>query len=604
VTDFNHQKELSLKGSSKILGYLRQFSATEKTVFGLLAIVAGVTAITMAFSISNYFLVEVPAFGGELREGVVGLPHTINPVLAVTDVDRDISALVFSGLMKYSGENLVPDLAASYNISPDGLSYTFNLKKNLYFHDGTELTAEDVAFTIQKIQDPALKSPRNADWKDVSVTVVSPSQIKFNLKQAYSPFLTNTVIGILPKHLWSSVSNEQFNFNERNIETIGSGPYREEVVNRDSKSIPTIYKLTSFGDYYGPKPFLENISFHFFTDNESALAALENGQIDSLAAVSPEAATKLAGNQDQTHSYNIISSTLPRIFGIFFNQVENPVLSDAAVRQALSQSIDRGALVKSVLGNFGEAIDGPLPDGLLDQKPASSQTATSGLLTLTGSINTGNATDTLSLARAILEKAGWKKNPSTGIYEKKGTKNSTQILSLEIFTADTPDLKEVADLVKKTWTSLGATVSVKIFEPADLYQNVIRTRKYDALLFGELIGKDRDIYAFWHSSQRTPPRLNISMYTNSKVDKLLEEIRATSDQSTRMAKYQSLNQLIKDDFPAAFLYSPDFIYVVPSALKRISLNDITLPSDRFNSVENWYMKTQKVWKIFANNNHE
>ena len=202
-------------------------------------------------------------------------------------------------------------------------------------------------------------------------------------------------------------------------------------------------------------------------------------------------------------------------------------------------------------------------------------------------------------AQALLEKNGWKKDPVTGIYSKTNSKKVVQTLSFDIYTADTPDLKQAAQMVKDSWDMMGAQVDLRVFNASDLYQNVIRTRKYDALLFGELIGKDRDLYAFWHSSEIKAPGLNVSLYTNSKVDKLLEDIRATNDDSVRATKYSQFQSLVMADVPAVFLYSPDFIYVVPKSLKGNSLEDITVPSDRWNSVSNWYLNTENVWSFFA-----
>ena len=109
-----------------------------------------------------------------------------------------------------------------------------------------------------------------------------------------------------------------------------------------------------------------------------------------------------------------------------------------------------------------------------------------------------------------------------------------------------------------------------------------------------------DFFAFWHSSQRNSPGLNVAMYTNSKADKILENIRTTGDEKILQQNYTDLSALIGADIPAIFLYSPDFIYVIPRSLKGVNMKGLTLPSDRFNSVESWYMNTEKVWKIFAN----
>jgi len=550
---------------------------TEKTIFAILVIVAVFTSILMLINVSNYFMVSIPKSGGELREGVIGLPHMINPVLAITDADRDITALVYSGLMKYDGENLTTDLAESFKVSDDGLTYTFTLRPDIYFHDGSQLTTDDVAFTIQKVQDPSLKSPRRADWNNITVNVISTQEIQLTLKQPYSPFLNNTTLGILPKHMWSSVSDDQFIFSKYNIEPIGSGPYKLKSLTKDSGGIPQEYKLAVSNDYYATKAYLDYITFVFFSDIDKAISALEKGKIESIASLSSKQA-----EQFSKEDYNIISTPLPRIFGAFFNQNNNPILADRTVRQALDIAIDRQVIINSALNGYGSPIDGPLPYGSVSTSSKSQK------------VN-------MDLARSILEKTGWVKNPGTGIYEKKGPKNTIQILAFDLVTADATDLKLTAQIIKEAWTNLGAKVEVKIFDTSDLYQNIIRPRKYDVLLFGQLIGKDRDLYAFWHSSQRNSPGLNVAMYTNSKADEILEFIRTNGDRTINQRKYIDLDQIIKKDIPAVFLYSPNFIYILPKNIKNNSQGDMNInnPSDRWNSINKWYIDTEQVWKIFA-----
>lgn len=574
-------REFRFKGGSSILSYIRQFSATEKAVFGVLFLVAIITALWMAQTINSSFMVRIPAHGGELREGLIGLPRTINPVLAVTDVDKDISSLVYSGLMRSNEGELITDMAKSYKISSDGLTYTFILKPDLRFHDGMPLTAEDVAFTVQKIQDPALKSPRKADWANVGVKVISSTEIEFSLKQAYSPFLGNTTVGIIPKHIWKDVSVEQFIFSQYNIEPTGSGPYKMSSISRDNGGIPQNYVLSAWRNFSGDKPKIDKIVFNFYADEDKALTALLNGSIDSLPSISSIDASTLVSNSGE--KYTVTSVPLPRIFGIFMNQNQAPIFADKSVRTALEMAVDRKALIDVALGGFGQPIDSPLPPGMFESSE---------------DVNDEFSTSTIEKARAILEKNGWKLD-TDGIYQKK-EKTSSLTLSFDLYTADTQDLKQTAFMLKQAWSAVGAEVEIKVFEPSDLYQNVIRTRKYDALLFGEFIGKDRDLYAFWHSSQRNAPGLNIAMYANSKADKLLEDIRITNDESARLAKYKQFDELVRTDIPAIFLYAPDFIYAIPKSLKGFSLSSVTVPSDRWNSIGDWYVTTEKVWNFLPN----
>lgn len=571
-------KEFHLKGSEKLLKTIGSFSATEKVIFGFLTIIALFSAIALAWRVNALFLVPIPSHGGSFSEGMVGLPRSINPVLAFTDTDKDLTTLVYSGLMKYDGDKLIKDMAESFTMSEDGLVYDFKLKKDLRFHDGTQLTTDDVEFTIQKIQDGELKSPRHVDWASVSIRKVDSTEIQFILKQPYAPFLANTTIGILPKHIWKNLDTEQFIFNQKNLEPIGSGPYKVENIKKDKDGTPTSYTLSAFNKYHNGKPYISTINFNFYQNEQDAINALKNGGVNNLAGISPQVTNEIASS---TNDKIIIHNPLPRIFGVFLNQNNSPVLANKEVRQALNMAVNRDRIIKEVLYNYGVSINGPLP---IESESTS-----------TKKINTSN----LQAAKDILTKAGWMINQN-GVLEKK-TKTSTQTLEFSIVTADSVDLKKTAELVKRDWEELGAKVDVKVFEYGDLSQNIIKTRKYDALLFGEIINKDLDIYAFWHSSQRNAPGLNISMYVNSKVDKILEDARSTYNEKTREDMYRSFEKIINEDVPAVFIYSPEYIYILSNQIKGYSQNSIVNHSDRFYGIEKWYITTNNVWKVFVNN---
>lgn len=573
------KKELRVKGSDKLLSIIRKFSATEKTILAFFVVIMIVSALIMANRTNKQFLVSIPKYGGSLDEGIVGLPRLINPVLAFTDTDKDLSELIYSGLLKYEEEVLKPDLAEKYSISEDGLTYSFTIKDDIRFHDGELLTTEDIEFTIQKIQDGILKSPRRADWANVTIKKINAKEIQFILKQPYSPFISNTTVGILPKHIWKNVDADQFIFSQYNIEPIGSGPYMLKEITRDNGGIPQKYNLVTFNDYYGQKPYLSSIDIFFFSNEKTAIDAFNSGTIQSLGGISAEETAKIASSTKS--SIQILTSPLPRIFGIFFNLNSAPVLDNKEVRLALDMSLDKKRIVNELLYGYGVSIDSPIPFGTIDSK--------------TKPLSTNNK----EAAIEILSKNGWKLN-ADGIMEKKD-KKSTQILEFSITTADVPELKKAAEIAKSEWESIGAKIDLKIFEYGDLSQNIIKTRKYDALLFGEFIGKDLDLYAFWHSSQRNYPGLNIAMYVNSKTDKLLEKIRGTSDNKAIKDIYTEFDEVIKDELPAVFLYSPEYIYIVPEKIKGIDFGRITNSADRWNDINKWYIETDNVWGVFAKN---
>jgi peptide/nickel transport system substrate-binding protein len=570
----NQTREFRLKGSSTIVSYLKRFSATEKVVFGVFAAALIITALIMALRANSYFTSEVPANGGTLHEGLVGLPHTINPILAVTDVDRDVSSLVYAGLTRSDNGTIVGDLADKWDVSPDGLTYTFTLKPGLKFQNGSPLTADDVVFTVNKIKDPGLKSPRSIDWSGISVQATDPNTVVFSLKVPMSSFLSDTTIGILPKSIWGNVSDEQFIFSGYNIRPVGAGPYKVGSITSDQGGIPTDYELDAWNGYAGGEPYLSNITFTFFPDLDHALTALSNGAIDSLSSIPPSAAAKLAPNKGE--AYAIDTAPLTRVFGVFLNQNKNPALADNAIRQALALSVDRSQIIDEVLAGYGIPVSGPVPTA------------------------SGSSTANVPAALALLSKAGWKLSPS-GVLEKKPAKKgqASTTISFTLYTPDSADLVQTANILKSQWAKIGISMNIVSLPPSDLYQSVIRTRSYDALLFGQIVSKPSDLYAFWHSSQRLAPGVNVSMYTNSKADKLLDSIRTATSTEAAAPAYAQFVQTIRDDIPAIFLYSPDLIYAVPKSLHGIELTSATTPSDRFQSVTKWYTETQQVWNIFT-----
>jgi len=523
-------------------------------------------------------MVEIPKRGGHITEGVIGAPRFINPLLAISDADRDLTQLIYSGLLRARADGgLVPDLAETFSVSDDGLVYTFTLKEGVTWHDGNPITSDDVLFTIARVKESSLKSPKRASWEGVTVTERDEYTIEFTLEQPYSPFLENATLGILPKHIWEDVSSEQFGFSTFNIEPVGSGPYKMKTIKRDSSGIPTYYDLTSFKDSALQEVYINKITIRFYANEEELLKALNRGEIESVNAIAPERA-RVFGEK----GYRIIKYTLPRIFGVFFNQNQNTIFTDEAVREALNVAVDGENIVDEVLYGYGTTLYGPLPPGSLG---------------FTKQKREEFVDSPKERAEEILETAGWKKDEESGIRQKK-TKKETQELTFSLSTSDAQDLKRTAEILKVLWEELGAEVEVKIFKSGDLNQNVIRPRTYDALFFGEIIGRESDPFAFWHSSQRNDPGLNIALYTNITTDKLLEEGREISDTEKRTKIYQQFQDEVIKDMPFVPVYSPDFIYIIPDTIKGIEVGTITVPSERFLDVHNWHIETARVWKVF------
>lgn len=570
---------------SRLKKIIASFSNNEKNILKTLVLITVLSGASFLWGLHLSFLETTPARGGSLSEGIIGTPRFVNPLLAVSDADRDMTTLVYSGLMRLTPDDtLMPDIAETYAISPDGLTYTFTLKDNVFFHDNSPVTSEDVEFTILKAQDSTIKSPRRANWDGVSVKTEGPHTIIFTLKQQYAPFLENTTLGILPKHLWETVTVEQFHLNQLNISAIGSGPYKIDKITKNAVGIPKQAVLSSFKKFSLGVPYLQTLRLVFYPNEQDLLAAHQSGSIDAISIVPPALAETLSKQGERVET-----APLPRVFGVFFNQNEQPLFANAAVRRALNIMIDRSIIINEVLRGYGTPLFGPLPKNALGYQE-------------TNEVDNADQHSQKEEALALLAKDGWKPNENNGVLEKK-TKKETVRLAFSIATSDIAELKQASELIKSQWEEMGAEVTLQIFELGDLNQNVIRPRKYDALFFGEIIGQNADPFAFWHSSQRLDPGLNIALYANITTDKLLETARTISDKQERIKKYQLFQEEVMGDVPAVFTYTPKFIYTLPHAVKGFSMGSITVPADRFASIHTWYTETNRVWKIFNKNNN-
>src|SRR3989338_8561377 len=352
-------RRFSMPKENSIRKILRSFTIAEKAVFYFFASIFILSGITLLWQVNNAYLVEVPTRGGTLTEGVVGNPRFINPVLAISEADKNLTALIYSGLVYITPNNKIEnDLIDKLTISDDRLIYTAHIHENARFHDGTPVTADDVIFTIQKITNPIIKSPKRGNWDGVTVEKIDENTVSFTLKQAYTPFIYNLATGILPKHIWKNVSDDEFSFSQFNTLPIGSGLYKVERVERNSGGIPNFYRLAPFEDVAGKVPYIENLEFKFYSNEKELLDAYGSGDIKSFSGVSPDKVTDLRNDT------RIASSPLSRIFAVFFNQGQSKILALKEVRQALNLTAPREEIIRDVLNSYGTPIDSPLPAGL------------------------------------------------------------------------------------------------------------------------------------------------------------------------------------------------------------------------------------------------
>ncbi len=546
--------------------YIRSLPPGDRFIAITLGALVVVVSIVALFSVLRAQLVEVPAHGGTLTEGVLGSPRFVNPLLALSDADRDLTALTFAGLMGIGTDGtLVPVIASSYTVSEDGKTYTFTLRDNAKFSDGTPVTAEDVVFTVEKAKDPTLKSPEYSNWVSIQAQAIDARTVQFTLPKPYAPFLADTTLGILPSRLWRNVPNDQFPFSPLMQRPVGAGPFKVVNVVENGDGLAIEYGLKANKGYALGRPYLSEIRLRFYETPTLLQGAYRSGRVESAYGIdTPEA----------------LRAPYSRVFGVFFNKKEEPAFARLEVRKALSIAINREHIVQDLLGGYATALAGPVSAGNGVVPPTLPTVETR-----------------IEDAKTLLTNNGWKFDAEAGAWENE--KEKLTLDGITIRTSNVPELKVVAEAVQSDWETLGIPTTLELYEPGDLTKDVIRPRAYAALLFGMVVGREQDLYAFWDSGEQADPGLNIASYANATVDSLLERARSTSDQAKSLEYLQSASDRIAADYPAAFTHAPDFLYAVPKTLYGVELPQIAAPADRFASVATWYKERAYVWPFLV-----
>lgn len=553
--------------------FLRTASVREKiTVFSLALIVSLGLGFWLTMMYRS-FTVPVPAMGGVYTEGMIGAPTHLNPLLLVppfSSTDDDLVSMIYSSLFSYDDTGaIVPDIAENLEVSGDGKTYTIHMKRNVKWHDGRDLTADDVLFTVRLLQDPAYRSPLRANWQGVDVSKQDDFTVIFSLKKAYFDFSENLIVGILPKHVWEGISPERFALADANLNPIGSGPYRAESFKKDSNGSILSYELRAFPNYFGATPHIQKLLFYFYGSEEALLDAYDRREVQGMSNISPEKFSAIEGRKDAV----VHQLTQPRVFAVFLNEKKNAALADESVRRALSLSTDREEIVRKVLRGYGRPAFSPFLKEMIGYSDAGEKYAF-------------NADE----AAKVFDDAGWKRGDD-GLRAKDGVR-----LEFDLSTLNWPNLVETANILKTQWESAGAVVSVRVLETTTDAQQEIGSRNYSALLSGLATTFDPDPYSFWHSSQKEEPGHNFSQFENKDADNLLATARETIDNNARAELYRNFQGILAEKMPAVFLYAPDYLYVMNNDVSGFSVKALNTPSSRFEGISRWYVETKRVWK--------
>lgn len=543
-----------------------RFSKVEKAVAGLLLLVIILASGYRWFLTDDQSGVQ-PVKGGTVIEGVVGQPQTINPLYAQSSpVDRDLTKLVFSGLIKMGrGREFLPDLATAWDVLDKGKVYIFQLRDNVLWHDGEKFTAEDVVFTFQVIQSEGYAGVLKSNWQGITVNSLNPTIVEFKLPNPSTFFLAQLTLGIIPKHLFAHLPVGEIGLAANNLKPIGTGPYKFT----SALSSKSLVSLAVNNNYYGSAPYAEKLVFYFYDSEKAMLSALKTGAITSAGF------SYLEGiNQVKLPQINKYVYPLPQYKAVFINQLGgNAALADKAVRQALALATNKSKIIREVADNNAEVADNPILPGFWGYLP---------------SIKKYNFD--FVAARDVLHKAGWQDKDKDGWLEKGKVKLSFT-LSFKNDKANT----QIAQILSSDWSAIGAEVILQPFETTELLDTVIRPRNYDALIFGQNLGSDSDPYVYWHSSQAKDPGLALSVMYDKDIDNNLEMARLASNLNKAISYYHNFQKSFAELVPAILLYQSNYTYLVEDKVKgvtaEINLSDL---SDRFINIADWYIKSQKT----------
>jgi peptide/nickel transport system substrate-binding protein len=540
----------------------------------IIVLLVGVAAVSGSVSLHRWYTIATvikPAHGGGYSEGVIGQPRLINPVLATSSIDASLVRLVFSGLYKYDGQgNVLPDLAEGLpEIGEDEKRYTVKLRHNVKWHNGIPFTADDVVFTIKTIQDADYNSPFRAEWANTTVEKVDDHTVAFTITGTSGPFISNLTMPILSRNTWQNTEPDTFILSHNNLEAIGTGPYLIKEIKKLPQGTVQSIKLESFPDYHAGQANVDQLTLVFYNQYEDILQGLHGKQINGFGFVPLDKNVHL----DRTNkSLQFFELPLPQYQAAFFN-LSNKTFADKNVRKALNLATNKQAIVSDVFDNNSRLINGPI----LPEQVAG--------------ITTAAPVFNIEEAKKLLDTAGWKLNTETGLRSKGST-----ALELTIATNDFPLNVQTAEQLAEQWRQLNVKINLNILPTKELTDSVIRTRKFDVLLFAHKLGDDPDPFVFWHSSQVKNPGLNLTGFANPTADKLINDARSTTDKFARNEKYHQFQALIIEEAPAIFLNQSMFIYAIDHNLKGVTLKTLYDSSYRFYDMPNWYLDERREFK--------
>ncbi len=559
---FRRAERLALRHAHKfIIQRLANLRIARRSAIGWLFLVASLVGLSVwqGNFASAYYAAAIPAEGGIYTEGVLGSLDNLNPILASSPAERSASRLLYAQLLSYdrSGD-LVGELARRWEPEQDGKAYKVTLRDGAVWQDGQPINADDVVFTFDMIKNADTRSPLYNSWRSIVVEKVDDKTVRFTLPSAYAAFPSSLTVGILPKHVLQDTRPSELRTSDYNLRpTVASGPFVFEELNTIAPQSHYLLRLRANDQYVLGAPKLDGFHMHAYRDREDMVRGFRSQEVASLSNAGTDQLRSLPAD-----SY--VENDAPLFNGVYaFLNNSSDMLNDVRVRKALQFATDQPELLKpynSRLASLGGALlPGQLGFRADIQQPALEQNE----------------------ARKLLDEAGWKVGQD-GVREKDGRK-----LLLRLVTTSSGDLPAIAEDLMDQWQKVGVTFDSQLVKPEDIQQNVIVPRGYDVLLYEIALGRDSDVFAYWHSSQANERGLNLSVYKSPKADEALETARTRLDPGQRDAKYRIFAQQWINDAPAIALYRPTLAYIQNKNVVPFQPHPLVSQVDRYFDVRYW-----------------
>ena len=504
-----------------------------------------------------------PVTGDSLIEGTIGEASTLIPLLATDSSSHAVAGQIYNGLVKYDKDlNIVGDLAESFDISKDGLSITFHLRKGVKWHDGAPFTAKDVLYTYRVTIDPKTPTAYAEDFKQVkSIDAPDEHTIRVVYDSPFAPALASWGMNILPAHL---LEGKDITKSPLSRNPVGTGPYRFKEWVSSQKIV-----LEANKEYFEGRPYIDRYIYRIIPDSSTMFMELKAGAIDlmSLTPVQYARQTTAKSFTDRFNKYRYPSST----YLYMGYNLRHPLFGDKRIRQAMTAAINKDELIQGVLFGMGQKAHGPIVPGRWAYNPV-----------------VKDIDFDPKHAAELLAEAGWKDKNSTGILVKDGKPFKFTILTNQ----GNQQRLLTAQIIQQRLRMIGIDVKIRIVEWAAFLKEFVNKGNFEVVLLAWSISQDPDMYDIWHSSKNKPGELNFIGYNNPEVDRLLIEGRSTFDLEKRKRAYFRIQDILADEQPYTFLYVPDALPVVSARIRGVE----PAPAGIGHNQIRWYVpKNEQVY---------